>query len=218
MPEIINGIKLPRLPVEPAPEHDQENSRESSQSERRGFMRASPNGKYQIPERQSRKRKRHPWKYRKKPGLRRAKVVHAIDVGLQIPRQPARPVRGPERRRGQRNQRGCANRGGDASQSRHGASGRMVRRLHIGHAWRREPAYDSDQDNGDADDVKNVDSQQISPWRVGAAEKKFLHAKEQREGKNLCAAHHCTPRECGGAGVLAHQFVGNDCERNTHQK
>src|SRR5439155_3962894 len=67
VPEIINGIKLPRPRVEPAPEHDQENSRESRQNERRGFMRASPGGKHQISERQSRKRKRHPWKHRKKP-------------------------------------------------------------------------------------------------------------------------------------------------------
>ena len=94
----------------------------------------------------------------------------------------------------------------------------MVRRLHIGHAWRREPAYDSDQDNGDADDVKNVDSQQISPWRVGAAEKKFLQAKEHPEAPDFGSAQNRAARRLRRCDSLLQRAGRNQRKRNSDSK
>ena len=109
-------------------------------------MLGSPLVKKKTPQRQPRKRKRRPRKNRKQPGLRRIKRVHAIDVALDVPRQPARPHRSPQQRSRQHNCRANPE--------------RRDRRCPPVLA---NPPQHRHQHQRNADRVQNVHAQQIGP-------------------------------------------------------
>ena len=95
MPEIVNGIYVPRPRIKPAGQQNEREASRASQCKAASFVLAAPIAQENKTYRESEKGKCRPGKDRKQPRLGLAEIVHAVDVGLQRPWHPARAPCGP---------------------------------------------------------------------------------------------------------------------------
>src|ERR1700682_3061902 len=84
-------------------------SRAADRREGESFLALGKVRKQKESHRETREGERRPGKQRKEPRLRLIEDVHAVDVGLDGPRQEFRPMRRPKRWRGHGHSRCGAN-------------------------------------------------------------------------------------------------------------
>src|SRR5207302_3612973 len=113
----------------------------------------------------------------KEPWLRGVEDVDAVDVGLDGPREKFWTESSPERR-GEHGNDGCSAEGGEyragTSRAERCAAGEVAEGTHENHR--------------EAEDVEDVDSEEIGPGRVAEAKEKFLNAEEKAKAEHLGAA------------------------------
>src|SRR5208337_4398804 len=148
-----------------------------------------------------------PGKNRKEPVLRLVERVYTIDVGLEGPREKARAPGGPERGRGQRNERGGKERGEDA------AAARERRRGGGG-----EPAEHSHQHYGEAEDIEHVNAEEIGPGGRPTGEEKFLDAEEDTVAKDFGAAEDGLAGNGVAGDSLLAESAGDEGNGNARKK
>src|SRR5450755_851688 len=84
--------------------------------------------------------------------------------------------------------------------------------------YQREAADQSHQDHRQADDVQDVDAEEVGPRGPSPGDDIFLEAEEESEGKDFGAAEGHGAGEGGGRQVLANEFVGDQGEGNSCKK
>src|SRR5450755_1320625 len=84
--------------------------------------------------------------------------------------------------------------------------------------YQREAADQSHQDHRQADDVQDVDAEEVGPRGPSPGDDIFLEAEEESKGKNFGAAEGHGAGEGGGRQVLANEFVGDQSEGDSRQK
>src|SRR5882757_4566898 len=113
MPVVVDGIDLDGRVIEPSCGRDQADASNSESGKNLGHVLAAPVAEENESSGQSGKGESCPWKDWEKPGLRRAQVVDAIDIGLDGPWEPGGTPVGPQWRRQQRDRSHSCHRGRD---------------------------------------------------------------------------------------------------------
>ena len=96
VPEIVDGIELRGTSIEPEREFVEAEARGAEDGEGQSFVLARPIAEDHESDGETGERKCRPRKEREKPRLRLVEGVDAVDIGLEIPREPARAGGGPE--------------------------------------------------------------------------------------------------------------------------
>jgi len=148
-----------------------------------------------------------PRKKRKEPGLRCVEDVDAIYVGLKRPGKEPWAKGGPERRR--QHGEDC---GGDESREDRTDTGDGKR------CTGREITEDAHEHHGNAEDVEDVDAEQVGPGRVTYCQREFLNAEEKAEADNFRAAKDGLFGDGAAVDSLLAQTVGDECEGNSSEK
>lgn len=168
VPVIVDGVEVEGRFVENLGESAGGDANKTDESESESFpalrkVRVERKTYGEASEGESRPREE-----RKEPGLGLGEDVDAIDVRLELPGKKTRTMRRPERRRNHGDE-GCGSEaGGDRAIARGG-----------GRFGRREKAEDAHEDHGEAENVKDVNAEQVSPGSIAESERVFLNAEEE---------------------------------------
>ena len=207
VPIVVNGIKPDGRRIKEHGENAGKHAGEAKESEEKRLAAAGKVRKNEEAYGEPGKGEGGPGKNRKEPVLRLVERVHAIDVGLEGPREKARAPGGPERRRGQRNERGGKERGEDA------AAARERRRGGGG-----KPAEHAHQHYGKAEDIEHVNAQEIGPRGRPTGEEKFLDAEEDAVAKNVGAAKDGLAGNGVAGDSLLAESAGDEGNGNARKK
>jgi len=207
VPVVVDGVEMNSGFVEKLGEDTRRDTADSKKSEGKCLSALSEVRVKDETNAETNKGESCPGKEWKEPGLRFIEDVDAVDVRLEGPGEELRTKRGPERRSDHSDER-CSYEAGNDGVSARGGDGFAG----------REEAQDAHEHHGKAEDVQNIDAEEVSPGSIAERKRVFLNAKEKTEAENFRAAKNGLLSDDPAVNSLLSETLGDESKRNPRKK